>query len=152
MKYYTPLAFFAWLILPKICNRNLHRIVNEEVLNPGLIIYATVFKNCRVQHESLPSQHHFFVTCPMRYIICSFLIAVVHKASLAQIVNMESQRIRSDTTGWFGNVGTSFQFEKNAVQVINISAGAHLEYKSLKSLYLFLGNYNFLKGDGQTLN
>ncbi|MEO8414242.1 MAG: DUF481 domain-containing protein [Ginsengibacter sp.] len=88
----------------------------------------------------------------MRYIICSFLIAFIHKASLAQIINMESQRIRSDTTGWFGNVSTSFQFEKNAVQVINISAGAHVEYKSPKSLYLFLGNYNFLKGDGQTLN
>jgi Protein of unknown function, DUF481 len=88
----------------------------------------------------------------MRYIICSLLIATIHKTSLAQIVNVESQRIQSDTIGWFGSAGTSFLFEKNATQVINIGANAHAEYKSLKSLYLFLVNYNFLKGDGQTLN
>lgn len=88
----------------------------------------------------------------MRYIICGLLIAAIHKTSFAQIVNIESQRIQSDTTGWLGNIGTSFLFEKNAVQVLNIGATAHVEYKSKKSLYLFLVNYNFLKGDGQTLN
>jgi len=88
----------------------------------------------------------------MRYIICGFLITLIHKASFAQIVNTESQRIQSDTTGWLGNIGTSFLFEKNAIEVISIGTTAHVEYKSKKSLYLFLVNYNFLKGDGQTLN
>lgn len=88
----------------------------------------------------------------MRYIICGFVIALIHKASFAQIVNTESQRIQSDTTGWLGNIGTSFLFQKNAVQVLNVGATAHVEYKSKKSLYLFLVNYNFLKGDGQTLD
>jgi hypothetical protein len=88
----------------------------------------------------------------MRYITCILLITAVHNVSSAQIVNIESQRIQSDTTGWFGNVGTGFLFEKNAIEVINISGNAHVEYKSPKSLYLFLVNYNFLKGGGQTLN
>ena len=88
----------------------------------------------------------------MRYIICGLLITAIHTASFAQIVNIESQRIQSDTIGWFGNMGTSFLFQKNAVQVIEIGANAHVEYKSKKSLYLFLVNYNFLRGDGQTLN
>ncbi|MGH2647734.1 MAG: DUF481 domain-containing protein [Ginsengibacter sp.] len=88
----------------------------------------------------------------MRYIICSILVAAIHKVSFAQIVNIESKRIQSDTTGWLGGAGTSFLFEKNAVQVMNINANAHIEYKSSKSLYLFLVNYNFLKGSGQTLN
>lgn len=88
----------------------------------------------------------------MRYLICSLLLTIIYKTSFAQIVNIESKRIQSDTTGWFGNIGTSFLFEKNAVQVTTINANAHAEYKSSKSLYLFLVNYNFLKGDGQTLS
>src|SRR6185312_4754556 len=48
--------------------------------------------------------------------------------------------------------GTSFLFEKNAVEVININAIAHVEYKTLKSLYLFLANFSLLKGSGQTFN
>ncbi len=72
--------------------------------------------------------------------------------SFAQIVNIESQRLQSDTTGWFGNLGTGFLFEKNAVKVINMHATAHVEYKTVKSLYLFLVNYNLLEGNGQTLN
>jgi hypothetical protein len=88
----------------------------------------------------------------MRFIICCFLILTIQESSIAQIVNIESSRIQSDTTGWLGNVGSSFMFQKNAIQVMNISANAHVEYKSPKSLYLLLGNYNFLKGGGQTLN
>lgn len=88
----------------------------------------------------------------MRYIICSLLFAVIHKISVAQIINTENQRIQSDTTGWFGTVGTSFLFEKNAVQIININASAHLEYKTKKSLYLFLVNFALLKGSGETFN
>jgi putative salt-induced outer membrane protein YdiY len=88
----------------------------------------------------------------MRYIICSFLIATLHQVSFAQIVNIESQRIQSDTTGWFGNIATSFLFEKNATQVLNISANAHVEFKTSKNLYLFLANYTLLKGSGETLN
>jgi putative salt-induced outer membrane protein YdiY len=88
----------------------------------------------------------------MRYIICFFLFTVIHKTSFGQIVNIESQRIQSDTTGWFGNIGTGFLFEKNAIEVININSNAHVEYKSPKSLYLLLVNYSLLEGSGQTLN
>jgi len=88
----------------------------------------------------------------MRYIVCGFFIAVIHKASFGQIVNTESQRIQSDTTGWLGNIGTSFLFEKNVVQVLNINATAHVEYKTPKSLYLFLINFSLLKGSGQTFD
>ena len=68
----------------------------------------------------------------------------------AQIVNVESKRIKSDTTGWLGSVGTSFKLENSAVKVINIEAEAHLEYKAARSLYLFLVNYALLKGEGTT--
>ncbi|MEO8109718.1 MAG: DUF481 domain-containing protein [Ginsengibacter sp.] len=88
----------------------------------------------------------------MRYIICTLVLINIYNTSFSQVVNVESQRIQSDTTGWFGNAGTSFLFEKNAVKVININAVAHVEYKTTKSLYLFLVDYNLLEGNAQTLN
>lgn len=68
-----------------------------------------------------------------------------------QIVNVEGRRLKSDTTGWLGSMGTSVQVEKSAVRVINIQAEAQLEYKAPRSLYLFLINYNLLRGADQTL-
>jgi hypothetical protein len=65
--------------------------------------------------------------------------------SKAQIVNVESARIQSDTTGWLGSVAASLSLTKNTQQVFAAEAGAHLQYKTKKSLYLILANYGFLK-------
>ncbi len=70
-------------------------------------------------------------------------------ASAQLIVNVENSRIHSDTTGWKGNIGTSFSFTKNVQQVLNINAAMHLQYKTQKDLYLLLANYNLLKGNNQ---
>ena len=88
----------------------------------------------------------------MRLSTCFLLITTLYKTSVAQTVNIESRRIQSDTTGWLGNIGSNFMFQKNAIEVTNINLNAHVEYKSRKSLYLVLGNYNLLKGGGETLN
>ena len=79
------------------------------------------------------------------------LFCFITITSRAQIVNVESRRIQSDTTGWLGNFGASFRLDKNKVQVINLNTNAQIEYKSLRSLYLLLVNYDFLKGASQTL-
>lgn len=86
----------------------------------------------------------------MRFILI-IIISLLPIFLSAQIVNIESQRLQSDTTGWLGSFGSSFLFQKNAVQVININLNAHVEYKAKKSLYLFLANYNLLRGSGETL-
>lgn len=87
----------------------------------------------------------------MRFIITFIFIALWSLSSSGQIVNIESRRIQSDTTGWLGNAKAGFLLQKNAVKVININAGANVEYKSPRSLYLFLVNYSLLKGNGQSL-
>ena len=69
----------------------------------------------------------------------------------AQIVNVESQRIKSDTTGWLGTFGISFKLDKNKVQVLNLNTNGQIEYKTQRSLYLFLINYDLLKGGSETL-
>ncbi len=88
----------------------------------------------------------------MRYLVAVIFVTAIHTTSFAQIVNVENLRMQSDTTGWMGNIGTGFRFEKNATKVISINVNAHVEYKTKKSLYLFLINYNLLKGNNQTFN
>jgi hypothetical protein len=50
-----------------------------------------------------------------------------------------------------GSVGSSISLTKNTTQVFAADANAHVQYKSPKSLYLFLGSYGFLKGNGTKL-
>ena len=69
------------------------------------------------------------------------------KTSYDQIVNMESERYHTDTTGWAGTLGGDFALTNYGQKVYSINANAHLQYKTKKSLYLFLGGYGFLKGD-----
>lgn len=68
-----------------------------------------------------------------------------------QLVNTEAMRMQSDTTGWLGGIGTSFSLAKNVNQVLGASANAHLQYKSNRSLYLFLADYNLLKSENSKL-
>src|SRR5687768_1605513 len=82
-------------------------------------------------------------------LLSCFLIAAF--AGSSQIINTENSRIQSDTVGWLGTAGTTFSFIKNVQEVLNIGANVHLQYKSEKDLYLFLGNYSLLKGNIQTL-
>lgn len=86
----------------------------------------------------------------MRLFILS-LVILVSTSSYSQIVNVESRRLQSDTTGWLGSVGAAFQMSQNKVKVLNLSTNAQLEYKAPKSLYLFLVNYDLLQGASQTL-
>ena len=82
------------------------------------------------------------------FLFFSFFLLFTAKA---QIVNIESARMQSDTTGWMGNAGSGFSLTKNVHQVFSAEVDAHLQYKSKKSLYLLLGNYGFLKSAGTSL-
>lgn len=67
----------------------------------------------------------------------------------SQIVNIEAQRIQTDTTGWAGSMGGSFNWTKSVDEVFAANASAHLQYKTNKNLYLLLFDYSFLKGAEQ---
>lgn len=76
---------------------------------------------------------------------CLYLF--IHFASSAQIVNVESARMQSDTVGWLGSFGAAFSMTKNTVKIFGATADAHLQYKTSndQGLWLIMGNYNFLK-------
>lgn len=88
----------------------------------------------------------------MRKRLVAVLLAVfmMGHSCTGQIVNMESQRYQTDTTGWAGTVGGNFSLSNYGQKVFAVNAHAHVQYKSKKSLYLFLGGYGFLKGDKQS--
>lgn len=69
----------------------------------------------------------------------------------AQIVNIESNRFTTDTTGWKGNYGLGFTFGKQAVKYFAFSNTGHIQYKSDKSLYLILGSVDLIKSKNDEL-
>ena len=78
-----------------------------------------------------------------------FIVFAFSAPSYSQVVNIESSRMQSDTTGWMGTAGTSFSFIKNTAKITQINLNAHIQYKSKKDLWLIIGHYGFLKGGGE---
>jgi hypothetical protein len=100
------------------------------------------------------NQLSFGVFHYMKRVFCCFLFAIVCSTTSTngQIVNVESSRIQSDTTGWLGTAGTTFTFTKNVQEILNINATVHLQYRTERNLYLLLANYNLLRGRNETLS
>jgi hypothetical protein len=88
----------------------------------------------------------------MRLFPCFLFLLLTLAGSGQLIVNVENSRIHSDTTGWKGDIGTSFSFVNNVQQLLNINVNTHLQYKTEKDLYLLLTNYNLLKSNAQSLS
>jgi len=73
----------------------------------------------------------------------------------AQIVNIESARMQSDTVGWMGGAGAAVNLTQNTQKIFGADLAAHLQYKTSndKGLWLILGNYGFLKaGDSRFIS
>lgn len=91
----------------------------------------------------------YFCTMCFTRILFSVLFLLTAACAGAQIVNVESRRIQTDTTGWAGSFGGNISLAKNVEKVFSAGGFAHLQYKNSKNLYLFLGDYSFLKGSGK---
>jgi hypothetical protein len=69
-------------------------------------------------------------------ILLSLFILTAKQTCIGQIVNMESQRYQTDTTGWAGTAGGNFVLTNFGQKVFAVNANGHLQYISKKSLYL----------------
>lgn len=85
----------------------------------------------------------------MHRLLILILLVILSAGGQAQVVNIESSRIQTDTLGWAGSGGAAVSITKNTQQVITIDVEAHLQYKTKKSLWLILGDYGFLKGGNE---
>ncbi len=87
-----------------------------------------------------------------RYLIpgCLLCLLLCHFPARAQIVDMEVERFHRDSTVWSGSLTGNISLSNYGTEVFYINAGAHVQYQNTKDLYLLLGNYGFLKGNGQS--
>src|SRR5687768_11881878 len=69
----------------------------------------------------------------------------------AQIVNIERQRISSDTTGWFGHAIASFAGSRSTKSILAVASGTLLEYKSksTKDLWLLITELSLIKSESE---
>lgn len=74
----------------------------------------------------------------------------LHLNTSAQIVNIESARMQSDTTGWKGELGAAFSLAQNTSKIFQATLDAHLQYKTKndRGIWFILGNLGFLKVGG----
>ena len=76
-----------------------------------------------------------------------FLLSIFQLgASFSQIVNIESQRIHTDTTGFDGTLEGGFSVNQNNTLLVSATATAHAQYKTKKDLYMLVGNWRFTNG------
>ena len=65
-----------------------------------------------------------------------------------QVVNIESKRIVTDTTGWSGGVSIQSSLIQNKKRLFSFGTKAHVQWKPVrKNLFLLLGEYGFTEGD-----
>jgi hypothetical protein len=88
----------------------------------------------------------------VRIFLALLFFSPVQPALIAQVVNIESQRLQSDSTGWLGGADASLAYLNNGKVAIDASASVQIEYKAKKDLYLILGDYALFKGDGESFN
>lgn len=82
-------------------------------------------------------------------------ITFIQFSTFAQLVNIESQRIQSDTVRKAGNGNVSFAYQKNngkPLTQLKTSAVFQLKTKSLRDIFLILGSYDFSKTRNQQLS
>lgn len=74
--------------------------------------------------------------------MCSILFPAT-----AQLVNIESARMQSDTVGWMGSADGGIALGQSVDRLFAARIGAHLQYKtkSNKGLWLLLASYAFEK-------
>ncbi len=87
----------------------------------------------------------------MREFFTLLFILFTTMVSEAQIVNIESQRYATDTTGWAGDYNVGFTFGKQQEKYFAFFNTAHVQYKSKKSLYLALGSLDLIKSSSQKI-
>lgn len=69
----------------------------------------------------------------------------------SQVVNIENRRIYDDTSGWSGAFDAGFSAIQNKDLLLNASFRPRIQYKNKLHYYLFLTDWFYSKGSGNTI-
>lgn len=78
-----------------------------------------------------------------------FCMVLFSCVAQAQIINTESLRKVTDTSGWSGTIGANFSITKNTNTLIKLHSNAHVQYEMKKHLVLFVNNLSFERAGEQ---
>ena len=78
-------------------------------------------------------------------ILCICFSTALH----SQILNVESLRKVTDTSGWSGYVGANFALKRNVNDFVTFGSDVHIQYKNKPHLILFKNDVDFQKIEGQ---
>lgn len=81
------------------------------------------------------------------FFITIFLFPIL---TFSQIINVESLRKVTDTSGWTGNTSLGFSLTKNTNTLIRLNNNIHVQYKMNKHLALFVNNLGFERAGEQS--
>ena len=80
------------------------------------------------------------------------LFAILASLSAAAQVNVESYRIRTDTTGWFGSLESEANFAQSVKSMSNVDIDSKLEQKGKTGTFLIAGKLSLDNAAGSSLN
>lgn len=84
----------------------------------------------------------------MRHVFLVFLLLISTTVS-SQILNAESLRKVTDTSGYSGSLSASIALKRNVNDFVTISSDIHIQYKMKDHLILFKNEVAFQKIEGQ---
>jgi hypothetical protein len=79
-------------------------------------------------------------------------VLFINLRGFSQIINVERQRIITDTSGWSGDIVGTFTTLKINKAVTTFDFNSHLQYKSGKNIFLLFGNYNLINAGGENFD
>ncbi|NND63277.1 MAG: DUF481 domain-containing protein [Flavobacteriaceae bacterium] len=84
----------------------------------------------------------------------SFLIVslLITTSIQSQILNAESLRKVTDTSGWSGSMSANFTLKRNVNDFVIVGSDVHLQYKMNKHLVLFKNDIKFQKIEGENFD
>jgi hypothetical protein len=87
-----------------------------------------------------------------KYIIFIILLGFFLPASDAQIINMESKRIATDTTGFSGKMGVSLSASRFTQSYIAADLSGQIQWKTNRNIYLLVGDFQIVNAGGESFN
>lgn len=79
------------------------------------------------------------------------LFFLISNQITAQIINTESLRKVTDTSGWSGSINLNLDLKKNVSTIFRINNRIHIQYKNKKNLVLFMNDINYERFDGSSI-
>lgn len=84
-------------------------------------------------------------------LLTALTILFICTSSYSQIINIESKRMKTDTTGWAGEASFTVDVVKYSDYIVNLGVSSHLQYKHKKFIALLLSDYVLVKSAGEHL-